>query len=45
MQCSDRDLVGGWCDSGSLFVADVCRKNKLHAEDIDSSNGNALLIS
>ncbi|XP_019152910.1 PREDICTED: uncharacterized protein LOC109149551 [Ipomoea nil] len=44
-KCSDRDLVGGWCDSGSLFVADVCRKNKSLAENLDSSNGNALLIS
>ncbi|CAA0841748.1 Unknown protein [Striga hermonthica] len=22
-KCSDRDILAGWCDSGSIFVADV----------------------
>ncbi|XP_009760424.1 uncharacterized protein [Nicotiana sylvestris] len=22
-KCSDRDVLGGWCDSGSIFVADI----------------------
>lgn len=23
LQCSNRDVLGGWCDSGNIFVADV----------------------
>lgn len=25
-KCSKRDVLGGWCDSGSIFVADVVAK-------------------
>ncbi|MBA0606883.1 hypothetical protein Godav_019284 [Gossypium davidsonii] len=26
LQCSNRDILGGWCDSGSIFVVDVIAK-------------------
>ncbi|XP_042033304.1 uncharacterized protein LOC121779907 isoform X2 [Salvia splendens] len=26
-KCSDRDILAGWCDSGSIFVADASEKN------------------
>ncbi|XP_055835245.1 uncharacterized protein LOC129903727 isoform X2 [Solanum dulcamara] len=29
-KCSDRDLLGGWSDSGSIFVADIHGVNTLH---------------
>lgn len=41
LQCSDRDVLGGWCDSGSIFVADirgVNEENGLHLpSDLDVS--------
>ncbi|XP_047341894.1 uncharacterized protein LOC124945494 [Impatiens glandulifera] len=24
-KCADRDVLGGWCDSGSVFVADIAK--------------------
>ncbi|KAK3043871.1 hypothetical protein RJ639_000570 [Escallonia herrerae] len=27
-KCPNRDVLGGWCDSGSIFVADVAKENK-----------------
>ncbi|XP_022767905.1 uncharacterized protein LOC111312141 isoform X1 [Durio zibethinus] len=27
-KCSNRDILGGWCDSGSIFVADVVAKGE-----------------
>ncbi|CAK9154136.1 unnamed protein product [Ilex paraguariensis] len=29
-KCPNRDVVGGWCDSGSIFVADVGEGNEIH---------------
>ncbi|KAG6388573.1 hypothetical protein SASPL_150003 [Salvia splendens] len=26
-KCSDRDILAGWCDWGSIFVADASEKN------------------
>lgn len=26
VQCSDRDVLGGWSDSGSIFMVDVGAK-------------------
>lgn len=26
LQCQNKDVLGGWCDSGSIFVADVVAK-------------------
>ncbi|KAF5181115.1 hypothetical protein FRX31_029299 [Thalictrum thalictroides] len=31
-KCFDRDVLGGWCDSGSIFLADVVAEG--HEEDI-----------
>lgn len=28
LQCSNRDILGGWCDSGSIFVVDVIAKGE-----------------
>ncbi|GAB4845146.1 hypothetical protein Ancab_038550 [Ancistrocladus abbreviatus] len=28
-KCPDRDVLGGWCDSGSIFVADVESKGSM----------------
>nr|GMC54580.1 CCR4-associated factor like [Ipomoea batatas] len=33
-KCSDRDLVGGWCDSGSLFVADILHFTSKEISDL-----------
>ncbi|KAG5612334.1 hypothetical protein H5410_023615 [Solanum commersonii] len=34
--CSDRDVLGGWSDSGSIFVADIRAVNGLHlSNDLD----------
>ncbi|XVF64303.1 hypothetical protein PTKIN_Ptkin09bG0158000 [Pterospermum kingtungense] len=27
-KCSNRDVLGGWCDSGSIFVADIVAKEE-----------------
>lgn len=35
-KCSDRDVLGGWSDSGSIFVADIHGVNGLHLpNDLD----------
>ncbi|WMV26753.1 hypothetical protein MTR67_020138 [Solanum verrucosum] len=35
-KCSDRDVLGGWSDSGSIFVADIRAVNGLHLSiDLD----------
>ncbi|MCD7468382.1 hypothetical protein HAX54_006474 [Datura stramonium] len=37
-KCSDRDVLGGWSDSGSIFVADIRGVNGLHLpNDLDVS--------
>lgn len=37
-KCSDRDVLGGWSDSGSIFVADIRGLNGLHLpNDLDVS--------
>ncbi|XP_019453937.1 PREDICTED: uncharacterized protein LOC109355309 isoform X1 [Lupinus angustifolius] len=28
-KCSNKDILGGWCDSGSIFIADVVGDDKL----------------
>ncbi|KAL2519829.1 uncharacterized protein Fot_23752 [Forsythia ovata] len=37
-KCSNRDVVGGWCDSGSIFIADVSQGNGIGVEN-DISSG------
>ncbi|KAF5955213.1 hypothetical protein HYC85_008069 [Camellia sinensis] len=32
-KCTNKDVLGGWCDSGSIFVADIAKENKLQAAD------------
>ncbi|KAK2979599.1 hypothetical protein RJ640_020091 [Escallonia rubra] len=32
-KCPNRDVLGGWCDSGSIFVADVAKENQETAHD------------
>ncbi|KAK3027788.1 hypothetical protein RJ639_042233 [Escallonia herrerae] len=32
-KCPNRDVLGGWCDSGSIFVADVAKENQVTAHD------------
>ncbi|KAI4348086.1 hypothetical protein L6164_008847 [Bauhinia variegata] len=27
-KCSNKDVLGGWCDSGSIFIADVARASE-----------------
>lgn len=27
-KCASRDVIGGWCDSGSIFIADIVKKNE-----------------
>ncbi|XP_052201379.1 uncharacterized protein LOC127807517 isoform X2 [Diospyros lotus] len=29
-KCTNSDILGGWCDSGSIFVADIAKGNELH---------------
>lgn len=34
-QCYNRDILAGWCDTGSIFVADVSQKNEIDiVEDV-----------
>lgn len=28
-KCASRDVIGGWCDSGSVFIADVAKNSEL----------------
>ncbi|KAM1042734.1 hypothetical protein ACFX13_034854 [Malus domestica] len=39
-KCQNRDLLGGWCDSGSIFVADVVAKEKETNAPTCSSSGS-----
>ncbi|XP_028101822.1 uncharacterized protein LOC114301106 isoform X1 [Camellia sinensis] len=32
-KCANKDVLGGWCDSGSIFVADIAKENKLQTAD------------
>ncbi|PON76206.1 Guanine nucleotide-binding protein, beta subunit [Parasponia andersonii] len=37
-KCHNRDVLGGWCDSGSIFVADVVAKESEIKEDFDNES-------
>ncbi|KAH9611108.1 hypothetical protein KSS87_001284 [Heliosperma pusillum] len=41
-KCPERDVVGGWCDSGSIFVAHIDAKTDLEdmIEALPNGNGN-----
>lgn len=41
LQCHNRDVLGGWCDSGNIFVADVVAKEG--GENEGFVNGSPLL--
>ncbi|KAF5941734.1 hypothetical protein HYC85_019376 [Camellia sinensis] len=32
-ECTNKDVLGGWRDSGSIFVADIAKENKLQTAD------------
>ncbi|THG07260.1 hypothetical protein TEA_001850 [Camellia sinensis var. sinensis] len=34
-ECANKDVLGGWCDSGSIFVVDIAKENKLQTADGD----------
>ncbi|KAL6962501.1 hypothetical protein U1Q18_037459, partial [Sarracenia purpurea var. burkii] len=33
-KCANRDVLGGWCDSGSIFVADITDQIEIHTVDV-----------
>ncbi|PSS00061.1 CCR4-associated factor like [Actinidia chinensis var. chinensis] len=37
-KCANRDVLGGWCDSGSIFLADITKENYIQSTD-GLSNG------
>ncbi|KAJ7969814.1 Guanine nucleotide-binding protein, beta subunit [Quillaja saponaria] len=38
-KCSNKDLLGGWCESGSIFVVDVAKGSEINTRN-GSSNEN-----
>ncbi|KAF5957913.1 hypothetical protein HYC85_005138 [Camellia sinensis] len=32
-ECANKDVLGGWCDSGRIFVVDIAKENKLQTAD------------